>query len=268
MAERIAVVIPAFDEAASVADVARRALEQLPWVIVVDDGSHDGTGDELRELPVTILRNPTNSGKAAALWRGMQHALASAAGCVVTLDADGQHRPEDIPLLLQAHAAQADLIVVAARLRGRAAAPVVRRFANRFADFWISWAAGYPIPDSQSGFRLYPAAVLANSSVAHDRAHGFVFESEILIEAAWRGVESVAVPVAALYPPATRPSHFRSVVDVARITRMVAARLLKRGMYPRGLARSLWRRARVARVACAGDGLPPGDRGRRSRQDR
>jgi glycosyltransferase involved in cell wall biosynthesis len=245
-AERVAAVIPAFDEARSIADVARRALEQLPWVIVVDDGSRDGTPDQLRGLPVTILRNATNSGKAAALWLGMQHALAGAAHAVVTLDADGQHRPEDIPLLLRAHAAQPDLIVVAARRDGWAAGPLARRAANRFADFWISWAAGYPIADSQSGFRLYPAAVLATAGVAHDRAHGFVFESEILIEAAWRGVESVAVPVAALYPPASRPSHFRSAVDVARITRMVAGRLLQRRMFPQGLVRSMRRRARVA----------------------
>jgi len=249
--EPVAVLIPAFDEVASVADVARRALEQLPWVIVVDDGSRDGTADQLRGLPVTLLRNPTNCGKADALWRGMQHALAAGASAVVTLDADGQHRPEDIPLLLWAHATHPDLIVVAARLQSRATAPLARYLANRVADFWISWTAGYPIPDSQSGFRLYPAAVLAKSSVAHDRARGFVFDSEILIEAAWSGVESIAVPVPALYPPAARPSHFRSVIDVARITRMVAGRLLKRGMYPQGLAQSMWRRARVAVAAPA-----------------
>jgi glycosyltransferase involved in cell wall biosynthesis len=216
---------------------------------VVDDGSCDGTAERETQLPVTLLRNATNSGKASALWLGIQHALAGAARAVVTLDADGQHRPEDIPRLLQAHALEPHVILVAARLHGRAGAPLARRVANRFADFWISWAAGYPIADSQSGFRLYPAAVLAAARVAHDRAHGFVFESEILIEAAWHGVESVAVPVAALYPRVARPSHFRSIVDVARITRMVAGRLLQRGLFLQGLLRSMLRRARVTGIA-------------------
>jgi glycosyltransferase involved in cell wall biosynthesis len=248
-AGQIAVVIPAYQEAATVANVARRALAQLPWVIVVDDGSRDGTSEQLVNLPVTVLRNASNCGKAAALWLGMQHALARGATAVITLDGDGQHRPEDIPALLQGHASQPERIVIGARLQGRASAPRARGAANRFADFWISWASGYRIPDSQCGFRLYPAGVLRATAVAHDPAHGFVFESEILIDAAWRGIESVAVPVPALYPPTARRSHFRTVVDVLRITRMVAGRLLRRGLYIQGL----WRSMRPMRGAAAVD---------------
>lgn len=244
--ERLAVVIPAYNEAATVREVAQRALAQAAWVIVVDDGSTDGTATQLEGIAVTVLRNATNSGKAAALWLGMQHALAGGVAEVVTLDADNQHRPEDIPRLIAAHREQPGLLVVAARQRGRDRVPRVRDAANRFANFWISWAAGYPILDSQSGFRLYPASLLAAVSIPHDRAHGFVFESEILIEAAWRGVESVAVPVDADYPPAARASHFRSVLDVACIVLMVARRLLARGLYPQGLVRSLRRPFRVA----------------------
>ena len=240
---RYAVIIPAYNESATIADVAARAAAQVDLVIVVDDGSADGTSAALAGLPVTVLRNDRNRGKGDSLWRGMQHALALGAAGVVTLDGDGQHAPEDIPRLLAVARAHPDEIVVGARLLGREAAPRARYLANRFADFWIGWAAGQPLADSQSGFRAYPARLLERVAVKLGPARGFVFEAEILIAAARRGVPSRAVPIAALYPPCARPSHFRPVLDIVRITRMVAWQLLSRGMNPAGLCRVLARRA-------------------------
>jgi glycosyltransferase involved in cell wall biosynthesis len=237
-----AVVIPAYNEAATIADVAARAARQAAHVIVVDDGSSDGTAAALGGLPVTLLRNERNLGKGASLWRGMQHALGMGACGVVTLDGDGQHAPEEIPRLLAEARAHPDAIIVGARVFGRDAAPRARYLANRFADFWIGWAAGQPLADSQSGFRVYPAALLREVAVKHGPARGFVFESELLIAAARHGFGSRAVPVAALYPHTARPSHFRPVLDIARITRMVAWKLVSRGMYPAGLRRVLARR--------------------------
>src|SRR5262249_27633272 len=109
----------------------------------------------------------------------------------------------------------------------------------RFANFWISWAAGYPIADTQSGFRIYPLALLQRASVGYGEKASFVFESEILIEAARLGVQAACVPIGVVYARGHRPSHFRPVVDIARIVRMVAWRLLARGLYLRGLVRSL-----------------------------
>ncbi|MEO5699890.1 MAG: glycosyltransferase family 2 protein [Casimicrobiaceae bacterium] len=233
------VVIPAYNEAATIRDVAVRALCVLPRVIIVDDGSADATSDALAGVAVVVLRNASNCGKAASLVRGFEHALAHGAEAVITLDADCQHRPEDIPLLVEAAHHHRRHIVIAARVLAAEDAPKSRRRANRVADFWIAWAAGHPIADSQSGFRLYPAELLRSIALAHDRAHGFVFESEILIEAAHQGFLTVAVPVAALYPVQARASHFRPVRDIARITRMVAWRLLRSGLNPAGLVRSL-----------------------------
>jgi glycosyltransferase involved in cell wall biosynthesis len=239
------VVIPAYNEGATIREVAARALLHCPRVIVVDDGSTDNTAAALVGLPVVLLRNPRNEGKAAALWRGIQHALESGAEAVITLDGDGQHRPEDIPRLLDAALHWPNTIIIGSRMANAAAFPPKRLFANRAANFWISWASGYAIEDSQSGFRLYPVALLRSIEPAHDHAHGFVFESEILIEASRRGVQSVPVAIEAIYTPAARPSHFRSVVDVVRITRMVAWKLLSRGLYLQGLFRAfLWPRAR------------------------
>ena len=100
---RTVAVIPVYNEVATARRVVERTLAQLARVIVVDDGSNDGTSAALDGLPVTLIRNPRNLGKAASLWRGIALALAEDAEAVVTLDGDGQHRPEDIPRLLAAH---------------------------------------------------------------------------------------------------------------------------------------------------------------------
>lgn len=233
------VLIPAFNEVATIRGLVKRALRVAPDVIVVDDGSTDGTGAQLVRLPITLLANGRNLGKAASLWRGIDHALAQGAKRVVTLDGDGQHHPEDIGRLLRAADRYPWHIVIGARLHDKANFPAHRYYANQFARFWISWAAGYPIADTQSGFRVYPAAVLAKLTRADVSWGRFVFESEILIAAGERGIRSVAVPIPGIYPPCARPSHFRPVADIAGIVAMVASRLVRRGMYPAGLWRSL-----------------------------
>jgi len=240
--QRYAVVIPARNESATIADVAARAAAVAATVIVVDDGSTDGTHERLAGLPVMLLRNERNLGKGASLWRGMQHALALGADGVVTLDGDGQHVPEDVPRLVRVARAHPDDIVIGARLVAREAAPRARRRANRVADFFIGWAAGQPLDDSQSGFRVYPASLLRQLDVGHGPSRGFVFESETLIAAGRLGVKCRSVAIAAVYPQNARPSHFRPVADIARISRMVMGQLLRRGLYPVGLYRSLARR--------------------------
>lgn len=236
----IAVVIPAYNEAETIADIAGRAAMVVPLVIVVDDGSTDGTADRLSGLSIVLLRNPRNCGKAASLVTGFMEALARGAAAVVTLDGDGQHRPEDIPRLVARAATIPGAIVTGNRLADRAAFPRARYRANRIANFWISWACGHRVEDSQCGFRLYPRQVLEAVRAPCRRRDGFVFESEILINAARAGFRSVAVAVPALYSanPA-RASHFRPFTDITRIVLMVAGKLLRRGMDPAALIRIL-----------------------------
>ncbi len=234
------VVIPAYNEAATIRDVAARALRQTEHVIVVDDGSTDGTAEALVGLPMTVVRNPTNCGKAASLWRGFQQALAAGASGVVTLDGDGQHAPEDISRLLAEAVFHPDHVIIGARRRDRRRAAFWRYAANRVADFWVSWAAGCSFSDSQSGFRVYPASLLSRVKITHGKVRSFVFESEILIEATRAGHRSLAVPIEAFYRPGARPSYFLPVRDIARITCMVGWTLISRGMYPIGLYRSLF----------------------------
>ncbi len=238
----IAVIIAAYQESATIRDVVLRTRATLPaaLVLVVDDGSTDATAALAREARAEVLANPRNMGKGAAQRLGMRAALSRGARLIATLDGDGQHRPEDLPRLLAM--AGPGRIVIGSRRAYTAQQPAARRRANRVADFWISWAARHPVADSQCGFRVYPAAALANLARYDGRAVGFAFESEILIDAARAGWRTIPVEIEVLYGAALRrPSHFKPVADIARIVIMVAGKLFARGMDPVGLVRSLRR---------------------------
>jgi glycosyltransferase involved in cell wall biosynthesis len=235
----IAVLIPAYNEAATIADIVRRATQHVAWVIVVDDCSSDDTAALAIEAGATVLRQANNQGKGAGLWRGMRYALEWGAAAILTLDADGQHRPEDMPKLLETYQLTTNALVIAARLEHRAAAPASRRFANAMADFWISWAAGCPIQDTQSGFRLYPAGFLKQIVGPQPGQYGFGFESALLIQAGSLGFYPKIVPIETIYPVQARSSYYQPWRDTWRIIKLVARALFLRGFYPVGLLRSL-----------------------------
>lgn len=233
-----AAVIPAYNEESTIHDVAARTLEYVPLVIVVDDGSSDRTATVCRTLQVIVLRHSRNLGKAATLWHGMQHAMELHATAIITLDGDGQHEPEDIPALIAMHRRDPLAVVIGSRQHNAHRIPTARYIANRVANFWISWAAGQSIGDSQSGFRVYPASVLRAVGTRCDHTAGFVFESEVLIEAGRQGIPIRSVPVSVRYGRHLRESHFREGRDIALITRMVAGKLLAHRMDVSGLIRS------------------------------
>lgn len=235
----VAVVIPAYNEAATIADIVRRARQQVDWVMVVDDGSSDDSAARAEAAGATVLRQLENQGKGASLWRGMRHAIERGAEAVITLDADGQHCPEDIPVAGRAPARSRALDRRRApdppRPRARPAA-----FRQRHGRFWVSWAAGCPIADTQSGFRLYPSSFIRRArGPGQQRQQGFVFESALWIQAGRLGCYPTAVPIETIYHAQSRPSHYRPWSDTARIVRLVAGSLLRRGFYPAGLLRSL-----------------------------
>ena len=237
--EGVWIAIPAYQEERTIRALAQEALAQCPRVVIVDDGSNDGTARCLDGLPVKLIRHPQNMGKAASLRTAFQYALSQQAQCVIALDGDGQHDAADAPVLLAAWRAHPEKIVIGSRLHDRSQFPPSRYRANKFACFWISWAARHPIADSQSGFRVYPREVMQLALAGYVRGSRFTFESEILIEAASRGHETLAVAIPGRYPVHARASHFRPVIDIAKIVLMVARRLLMSGMAPLGLWRSL-----------------------------
>jgi glycosyltransferase involved in cell wall biosynthesis len=241
-ADQVFVVIPALDEAATIGEIVSqcRAILDSPCVVVVDDGSHDNTAAVAEQNGATVLHHQTNQGKGASLMDGMRAAVAGGATAVVTLDGDGQHRPQDVLRLLECSRTWPEHIVIGSRRAGGKAAPRARRIANRIADFWVSWAARHPIDDSQSGFRIYPARVLSLIAERPSLARGFAFESEILIEAGRAGIQTIAVDIPTIYGSVLRRrSHFRPIADITTIVLMVGGKLLARMMDPVGLWRAL-----------------------------
>jgi len=243
--EGVWIAIPAYNEARTIRGLAEAALAQCVRVLVVDDGSADGTGAQLEGLPITLLRHPVNRGKAASLRTAFQHALALGATCVVTIDGDGQHDPRDAAKLLAVWHRRPDRLVIGARLHDRTRIPRLRYFGNRTACFWISWAAGHAIADTQSGFRVYSREVIEIALAHCASCSGFTFESEIIIAAAQRGHRTLAVTIGACYPVDARPSHYRAGPDTIKIIAMVARHLLAKGLYLGGLWRSLQREPEV-----------------------
>ena len=204
----IAVVIPALNEALRIREVVQGALAHCQHVIVIDDGSDDGTAERIADLPVTLLRHAQRMGKGASLRDGFREALRQGRSGVLSMDGDGQHAAADIPRLLEAALRYPDHIVIGARLRKRASQPTYRRLANEFGDWGIAWATGYQVADSQSGQRYYPAAVCALDDVPGE---DFVFEAQILISAAQRarhplrvGADRVALPLRRRRPAGPR----------------------------------------------------------------
>lgn len=228
------VLVPCLNEALAIGKVLESVLALGAPVIVIDDGSDDATPQIVGALPVTLLRHHERRGKGEALRTGFREALRRGYAAAVTMDGDGQHVAADIPRLRAAAARHPHHIVIGARLVNRHKQPSYRRWANNFADWGISWACGQRIVDTQSGQRWYPRAAL---ELADIDTGGFVFESEILIEAAWqRGVRVASVPIESRYehachqgPRQFRISHFKPVPDFMRITLRVIGKIVRAG---------------------------------------
>ncbi|RZA31348.1 MAG: glycosyltransferase family 2 protein, partial [Lysobacteraceae bacterium] len=163
--DEVAVLVPALNEALRIREVVLGALAHCPNVIVVDDGSSDGTADCVADLPVILLRHEQRRGKGESLRHGFREARRRGFAGVLTMDGDGQHSAADLPRLLEAANRHPGCIVIGARLRKRASQPTYRRLANQFGDWGLAWGTGYQIADSQSGQRFYPAEVLALDEV-------------------------------------------------------------------------------------------------------
>jgi glycosyltransferase involved in cell wall biosynthesis len=232
-----AFVIPVYNHARNVGAVAAAAAASGAPVIVVDDGSTDGGAAVIAAVPgVTVLRHEGNRGKGAAILTGLAAALARSVRFAITVDADGQHRPDEARRLLAAlwppgAAAPERALVLGARTgMDQAAVPWSSRLGRGFSGFWV-WAAGGPrVTDSQSGFRIYP---VAETLALPTRARRFEFEVEVLVQARRAGIPVREVPVSVAYePPGGRVSHFRPWRDFGRnslaFTRLLVGRCLPR----------------------------------------
>jgi glycosyltransferase involved in cell wall biosynthesis len=195
-------------------------------VIVVDDGSTDSTSEVLAPLSdVTVIHHERNQGKGASLLTGFAAAL-QLADWAITIDADGQHDPEDIPSLIRAVPEGQRPLVIGKRVgMGDGNVPWTSRWGRRFANFWVWTSCGRWLSDAQSGFRVYP---LPETLHLGTRARRYQFEVEVLVLAVWRGIPIIEAPVHAIYEK--RVSHFRPWLDFWRNTktfvRLIAMRVL------------------------------------------
>lgn len=212
---RIGCVVPALDAAATLPEVARGVRAFLPGalLVVVDDGSRDATAHAGRALADHVIVHPVNRGKGAALRSGIAHVLAGGCEIVVTLDADGQHPPACLPVLVE-RLASADLVIGSRRRLGTSM-PVPRRASNALSSAIASALARQRIDDSQSGFRAMRAEVPRAVAGAGDR---FDFELDLLVRAARAGFRIAEVPVPTVYHRAGG-SHFRHVRDTMLLMR-------------------------------------------------
>lgn len=217
--ERVCVIVPTYNNEGTIADVLRRVRTYTRNIIVVNDGSMPETMAALRsmgsEMPDIVDYAP-NRGKGYALIQGFRRALERGYRYAVTLDSDGQHYPEDIPVIMDCHNGNPDALVVGARNLTADNMPSKNTFANKFSNFWFRLQTGIPLEDTQSGYRLYP---LEQINLRWPITPRYEAELELLVFSAWRGVPVVSVPVRVYYPPAEeRVSHFRPFRDFFRIS--------------------------------------------------
>jgi len=231
--DRFAFILPVYNHAATVALVVKDAQALGFPVFVIDDGSTDNTYEQIKEITgIQIIRHQSNQGKGAAIMTGFA-AAAVVADWAITIDADGQHYPQDALKLIAAIPADMRAVIVGARegMAGMEGAhiPWTSRFGRKFSNFWV-WAAGGAIlSDSQSGMRLYP---LPEAMLLNTTARRFQFEVEILVMARRKGLPVIETPVRVVYnPDGKRISHFRPFVDFLRNSQTFA-RLIFTRIFP------------------------------------
>ena len=215
----ICAVIPAYNEAASVGSVVASALDFVDGVVVVDDGSEDPTAEAARAAGAQVILHESNRGKGAALETGFAWARERGCAAAMTLDADGQHDPAEIPRLVEAFEAGAD-VVVGTRMYSRRGMPPLRAFTNFLTSLVTSCMAGRRITDSQSGFRMFRMSTAGTLRAATSR---FESETEVLIKAARCGLSIREVRVRTIY--GDEKSKISPFVDTVRFI-MMALRLI------------------------------------------
>ncbi len=215
---RIGVVIATYDNAGTIANVVRRVEAITRDIIVVDDGCTDNTLALLQQLdvPPHIVTYKPNRGKGHALVQGFKKAMQLGWDYVITLDSDGQHFPEDLPQLVATWTQHKDALIVGERGTGHLNMPRGNTMANKFSNFWFTLQTGIQLNDTQTGFRLYPLKRLRWLGITTSR---YEAELEMLVFAAWHGIEIVPVKVRVYYPPqGERVTHFRPWADFGRIS--------------------------------------------------
>ncbi len=226
---QLLMVIPLFNHGKSVRAVVEKGMAAGWPVLVVDDGSTDGGAEEVADLDCHLISFERNCGKGAAILAGAGYASENGYEGIITVDADGQLDPGEAIVLAEVAGAHWPALVVGERRMDRDNAPGASLFGRAFSNFWVRLECGRELPDTQSGFRLYPVKELVELAVSCRR---YDFEVEVLTRSGWAGLPILSVPVSVHYPPAhERESHFHQFMDNFRLT-CLHTKLVTRALLP------------------------------------
>lgn len=213
------VLIPTYNNEKTLKNVIGGVLEQIPEknLIVVNDGSTDSTDAILSDFEgrITILTNEVNRGKGFSLRKGFDYANQQGYDYVITMDSDGQHYPSDLTKMIDECEKHPNTVLMGSRNMNQEGVPGKSSFGNKFSNFWFKVETLISLPDTQTGFRVYPLKPLKNMRLFTTK---FELEIEVIVRLAWKGVPFKPVPIDVKYDPDERVSHFRPARDFFRIS--------------------------------------------------
>jgi len=215
--QKICVIVPTYNNAKTIAEVIQGIRKYTGNIIVVNDGSTDDTLQLLKSFEgIEIVSYTKNEGKGFAIRSGFKTALKKGFDYAITIDSDGQHFPDDLPVFIEKLKTNPDALLVGSRNIETEGMPSKNTFANKFSNFWFWAETGLRLPDTQSGFRLYPVKYYKKT---HFFTKKYEFEIEVLVRSAWSGIDILPVPIRVYYPPEEeRVTHFRPLPDFGRIS--------------------------------------------------
>ncbi|HEY4936665.1 MAG TPA: DUF2062 domain-containing protein [Puia sp.] len=238
---KVCILVPTFNNEKTLPTLLADLQAFEAYIIVVNDGSTDGTEEILTQFPgIHSVSYSLNRGKGYALRHGFRAAIDQGFEYAISIDSDGQHFAKDLPAFLNALDKNPGSLIIGARNMDQSSVPGKSSFGHRFSNFWFRVETGIELPDTQSGFRLYPVVRLQSMTFFTSR---FEFEIEVIVRAAWKGIPVISVPVSVYYaPPEERVSHFRPFTDFTRISILNTFLVLISFLYikPRDLLRRLF----------------------------
>ncbi len=216
-AHKCCVVIPTYNNEKTLERVIKGVLEYCHDIIIVNDGATDSSASIIEKYldKITLIVHPHNIGKGKALRNAFAKAIEMGFDYVVTIDSDGQHYPENLPDFLEASVKNPNAIIMGSRNMDQASVPGKSSFGHKFSNFWFYVETGIKLPDTQTGFRLYPLQEIRKRKYYTNK---FEFEIEVIVKMAWRFVQFESIPIKVLYDPNERVSHFRPFKDFTRIS--------------------------------------------------
>ena len=241
--------MPTYNNAKTLAPLLENLQKLKAYIIVVNDGSTDETQNIIDQFTgMHSISYSPNKGKGVALRRGFVAAVSKGYQYAISIDSDGQHFTQDIPAFLESLEKNPGALIIGARNMDQSSVPGKSSFGHRFSNFWFNVETGIKLPDTQSGFRLYPVGRLQSMTFITRR---FEFEIEVIVRAAWGGIPVTSVPVSVYYaPPGERVSHFRPFADFTRISMLNTLLVFISFLYikPRDLLRKLFLRQKWKEV--------------------